>query len=53
VAASISPPACVEKVTANTDHHIDRAGYSDAFASVFIARINPEIFRRRSIASAV
>jgi hypothetical protein len=34
-------------------HCIQGANYSDAFASAFIAPINPEIFRRRSIASAV
>jgi hypothetical protein len=32
-------------------HCIQGANYSDAFASAFIARINPEIFRRCAIAS--
>jgi hypothetical protein len=37
---------------ARLDHMLGPGAYSDAFASAFIAPINPAIFRRRSIASA-
>jgi hypothetical protein len=49
---SSSSRAC-SPVIARLDHMLGPGDYSDAFASAFIAPINPEIFRRRSIASAV
>jgi hypothetical protein len=50
--ASVGRLSC-SLVIACLDHMLGPGDYSDAFASAFIAPINPEIFRRRSIASAV